>query len=117
MSFDSYEKGGVLVVRIKNERLDAGTAPDFKKYLSGCVDQGYCKIVLNLDGVDFIDSSGLGAIVTVLKKVSGKGDLCICSPTEPVENMFKLTRMERVFKIFDSEQSAVESLRAAEENN
>ncbi len=112
MAIDCYEKDGVLVVKIDEERLDASNGPEFKKSVLEHVSRGKNKIVLNLGKVDFIDSSGLGAIVTILKRVSEEGDLCICSPTEPVKNMFKLTRMERVFRIFGSEAEAVEALKA-----
>ncbi len=113
MAFKSYEKEGTLVVKIEEERLDASTAADFKKNVLEQVAEGKNKIVLNLKQVDFIDSSGLGAIVTILKRVSEDGDLCICSPTEPVKNMFKLTRMERVFRIFETEDEAVEAMKSA----
>ena len=110
MSYSSYEKNGVLVVKIEEERLDASTAPDFKKYVLEYISEGKARILLDLGKVDFIDSSGLGAIVTILKRVSENGDLCICNPTEPVENMFKLTRMERVFRVFESENEAIEAM-------
>ncbi len=110
MSYSSYEKNGVLVVKIEEERLDASTAPDFKKYVLEYISEGKGRILLDLGKVDFIDSSGLGAIVTILKRVSENGDLCICNPTEPVKNMFKLTRMERVFRVFESENEAIEAM-------
>ncbi len=110
MSYSSYEKNGVLVVKIEEERLDASTAPDFKKYVLEYISEGKARILLDLGKVDFIDSSGLGAIVTILKRVSENGDLCICNPTEPVKNMFKLTRMERVFRVFESENEAIEAM-------
>ena len=110
MAFESYEKNGILIVKIREERLDANTAVAFKEYLTGFITEGKTRIILNLAEVDFIDSSGLGSIVTILKRLSGKGDLCICSPTAPVENMFKLTRMERVFKIFDAEETAFKTM-------
>lgn len=115
MGIESYEKNGIFVVKICEERLDASTAPDFKNYVLDFVSKGKTRILLDLGKVDFIDSSGLGAIVTVLKRISGSGDLCICNPTEPVKNMFKLTRMERVFRIFNSEEEAVEEMCSAYE--
>ena len=48
MSFTSYEKNGVLVVKIDEERLDASTAPDFKKYVLDFVSEGKRKILLNM---------------------------------------------------------------------
>ena len=57
-----------------------------------------------------MDSSGLGAVVSSLKMLGGKGDLVICGLKDMVMRMFKLTRMDRVFHIFDSEKEAIKAL-------
>lgn len=110
MGLESYERCGIFVVKICDEKLDASTAPDFKSHVLNFVANGKTRILLDLGKVDFIDSSGLGAIVTILKRVSDGGDLCICNPKEPIKNMFKLTRMERVFRIFSSEEEAINAM-------
>jgi anti-sigma B factor antagonist len=66
--------------------------------------------VLDLSKVEFIDSSGLGAIVSSLKRMGGRGELVVCGLREPTMTLFRLTRMDRVFQVFDSEQQAVSAL-------
>jgi len=100
----------VLIVRPLEQRIDAATATEFKQKMSDWIDAGNRKIVLNLAEVDFIDSSGLGAIVSSLKKIGGDGDLVICAVRETVMSLFRLTRMNRVFDILPSEDEAVRSL-------
>jgi anti-sigma B factor antagonist len=60
--------------------------------------------------VRFIDSSGLGAIVSMLKLIGREGDLVLCGVTDPVMSLFKLTRMDRVFQMFPSEHDALAAL-------
>lgn len=73
--------------------------------LRDCVDEGLeqgAKIILiDLKEVTFMDSSGLGALVTSLKTVRAVGGkLCVCSVNEQVKILFDLTSMDRVFEIF-----------------
>ena len=74
------------------------------------INQGNRRIVLDLSEVDFIDSSGLGAIVSSLKTLGNDGDLVICGIRETVMGLFKITRMNRVFQIFATESEAIEAL-------
>ncbi len=67
-------------------------------------------IVLDISNVNFIDSSGLGAIVSSLKQLGGKGDLAICGINESILSLFRLTRMDRVLKIFSEKEEAVSQL-------
>lgn len=66
--------------------------------------------MLDLSEVDFIDSSGLGAIVSSLKAVGKQGNLIICGIGETVLSLFRLTRMDRVFQIVSSPEEAVRAL-------
>ena len=69
-------------------------------------------MVLDLSHVDFIDSSCLGALVSILKSVSGQGELVLCSVNGTIQNLFKLTRMDRVFSIKETRQDALNLLTA-----
>jgi anti-sigma B factor antagonist len=60
--------------------------------------------------VDFIDSSGLGAIVSALKTIGRNGDLVLCGIKETVMSLFRLTRMDRVFRIFTDQGEATAAL-------
>lgn len=115
MQIEDQKKENVLVVRVLEKRLDAHVATDFKDKMNRYISNGNRLIVLNFSEVDFIDSSGLGAIVSSLKMMGGEGDLVICGLKDLVLRMFKLTRMDRVFNIFDNEKEAVDALSKEED--
>ena len=115
MQIEDQKKENVLVVRVLEKRLDAHVATDFKDKMNRYISNGNRLIVLNFSEVDFVDSSGLGAIVSSLKMLGGEGDFVICELKDLVLRMFKLTRMDRVFNIFDSEKEAVDALSKEED--
>ncbi|WP_373500257.1 STAS domain-containing protein [Desulfococcus sp.] len=100
----------ILIVRPLEKRIDASAATEFKQKMSEWIDSGNRRIVLNLSEVDFIDSSGLGAIISGFKKIGNDGRLVICAVRESVMSLFRLTRMNRVFDIFPSEDDALRAL-------
>ena len=65
-----------------------------------------------LSGVDFVDSSGLGAIVSCLKRLGPRGNLAIAGAKGAVSRLFTLTRMDKVFTLHDSVDAAVAQLSA-----
>ena len=107
MLIEEKTAGGSLVVKLQESRLDAHIAVNFKTRLSEYVDSGHKRIVLDLSAVEFIDSSGLGAIVSSLKRVGTDGELVICSLRDAPLSLFKLTRMDRVFNIYPTVEEAM----------
>ncbi|MBE9580974.1 MAG: STAS domain-containing protein [Proteobacteria bacterium] len=110
MQVEDRKEGDVLVVKVLNKRLDAQAANDFKEKMTEYINNGSPLIVLNMSDVDFVDSSGLGAMVSVLKLSGGDGQLAVCGTTERVARMFKLTRMNKVFSMFEEESEAIDAL-------
>ena len=87
------QQGEYLVVTVNAARIDASAALEFKDSMNA-IDESNSKILLNLEQVEFFYSSGLGAVVSVMKHL-GKGrklDLCALNPT--VEKVFRLTRID-----------------------
>ena len=81
--------------------LDSTKASQFREEISNLVTDGADIVLIDLKDVTFIDSSGLGALVSALKTVrSTGGKLCICSINEQVRMLFELTSMDRVFEVF-----------------
>jgi anti-sigma B factor antagonist len=110
MQINEKRIGEILVVRPLEKRIDASVSTGFKGIMIDWINNGNKQIVLDLSEVEFIDSSGLGAIVSSLKTIGNEGDLVICRIRETVMNLFRLTRMNRVFQIFSSEDEAVKAL-------
>lgn len=109
MLFDTIQSNEALIVKILAPRLDAKIAVDFKNQMTELIQAGHYDIIFDFKNVDFIDSSGLGSIVTCLKTVGRRGDIVVCSLGEPVEQMFQLTRMNKVFRIYSDIDKAKEN--------
>ncbi len=110
MELEEKKIGKVLVVIPRLSRIDASVSVEFKGRMVDSINQGNKLIVLDLSDVDFIDSSGLGVMVSSLKTIDGEGDLVICCIRETVMRLFNLTRMNRVFTIFATQSEAVQAL-------
>jgi len=100
MSFETKIEDGIAILRVTVGRLDAIAAPDFKKEVSNIVESGTARIIVDLQDVQFMDSSGLGAIVASFKLTGHKGDFVLCNMNEAVSEIFSLTHMDTLFDIY-----------------
>lgn len=107
MNFETETHGEKTVVKLIEDRLDAALAVRFKDSLKDLVDEGGDHMVLDLSQVAFMDSSGLGALVGHMKYMGTERKFEICGLSPTVEKVFKLTRMDSVFKIYDSVDDAI----------
>jgi anti-sigma B factor antagonist len=86
--------------------LDGTQAHQFRTEVSDAVAAGHKVILVDLQDVTFMDSSGLAALVLALKTVrSDGGKLCVCSVNDQVRMLFELTSMTRVFEMFESREA------------
>jgi anti-sigma B factor antagonist len=84
-------------------RLNMATAPEFRSYLNAVIDDGSSHVVVDLAETSFIDSSGLGALIGVLKRARSEGgDLRIATPSEQVRMVLGLTNLDRVLRPHES---------------
>ena len=111
MSYSVSEINGVTIISISLKRATADIAKDFKALLFNLVDEkNVQKVIIDMTEVEFADSSFLGAIVSGLKKITAiKGDIKILGLQPPVRAMFELTRLYKVFEIFDNKDDAISS--------
>jgi len=110
MKIEDRKDGEILIVKPVEKRLDASVAVEFKGKMAEFIKDGNELIVLDLSDVKFMDSSGLGAIVSSLKTLGRKGDLVISGTKEAVSSLFTITRMDRVFRMFANAEEAVSAL-------
>lgn len=91
-------------------RLDASSGKDIKEKVSALAKEKRVNLVIDIGAVDFIDSSGLGSLVASLRSVNKLGgDIKIASLQNPVRAIFELTRLHRIFEIFDDSTAAAKS--------
>ena len=98
---------GVLVVVLAGAQLDASTAAEFKCDIAPVV-EAHAQVIFDLSRLAFIDSSGLGALLSCLRQLQARGgDLKLCGMAQPVRALFELVRMHRIFHLFDTQEAAI----------
>lgn len=100
------------MIRVTEARLNAANAIHFRRESIALVDSGATRLVIDLGQVSFVDSSGLAALVAVLKRVGITGSLAISGLQPVVRRMFELTRMDRVFHLYPDAASARSAIAA-----
>ena len=107
--FTESQEGNVVVVEIP-KYLSADISEDFKDFLYDLVDREKIGIVIDLSQAEYVDSSGLGAIVSRLAYCrSLKGDIRLASPSEFMTSLLKITHLDQVLKVFPDVKDAVSS--------
>ncbi len=102
--------GGVTVTVAAVDELDASNVAEFKSAMAPILEVR-SQLILDLSRMRFVDSSGLGAILSCLRQLRAKGgDLKLCGMTKQVRAVFELVRMHRIFDIYATQQEAVQSL-------
>ena len=91
-------------------RLDASIAATFKATVTEEIGRDRKALIVDFSKVDFIDSSGLGMLVSLCKLMNGKGEMALCSLYPGIMIMFTLTRMDRIFRIYPDKNSALAQL-------
>jgi len=99
--------GGWAVVRASGD-LDLTTAPRLREQVVGVVTDGQPRVVLDLEGVDFVDSTGLGVIVGLLKRTRAQGgDLRLVSTRRSLLKVLELTSLDRALPLARSVEQAI----------
>lgn len=106
MQFNVTDSGTHLLVTVNEARIDAAIATPFKDKLRDIVVKGRKPLHLDMHAVDFMDSSGLGAIIAVRKSMPAGCAIALLGLTPNVERVFRLTRMDAVFDIVPSPPAA-----------
>ncbi|WP_432570080.1 STAS domain-containing protein [Kineococcus sp. SYSU DK005] len=104
---DIHEHDGCSLVAISGE-VDAESAPALRARLNAVVAQGHHHLVIDLRKVDFLDSTGLGALVGVLQRVRfHDGSLHLVCTQEKILRIFRITGLTKVFPLHDSPEQAL----------
>ncbi|MDV7213399.1 STAS domain-containing protein [Azotobacter beijerinckii] len=86
---------GIHILTLVDNRLDAANTPQFRETMTDQIKNGASRIILDMSAIQFLDSSGLGGLVSVLKRMSPIGDLVLVGLHPNVLKTFQLTKMDR----------------------
>jgi anti-sigma B factor antagonist len=114
MEMQTRESDGVTILDLSGRIVQGGGDLDLKEGLQALVRQGQKNIVLNLAEVSYIDSAGLGALVSAHISLGRDGGrLKLANVTKKLHDLLAITKLYLVFETFDSEEAAVQSYREA----
>jgi len=107
LRLDGYGRDGWYVLEVEGE-IDLATAPRLRERLLSAVNDGELNLVVDLRGVGFIDSTGLGVLIGALKRVRlHEGDLRLVCPERGIRKVFDITGLDHVFALTASVDDAV----------
>lgn len=107
MQLTTENVNGIAVVTVSGDHLDASNVNDFKREMKIAIGTSI-KVVLDIAALKFVDSSGLGAILSCLRQLNASnGDLKLCNMSKQVRILFELVRMHRILEVFNTRQDAL----------
>jgi len=104
------DKSEILRITVNFERLDAAAAPEFKRQLEEGMHVGHPRVLLDLGQVEFIDSTGLGVLVSLLKQMGPGGRIAVIGVRPAVARLFQITRLDSIFTLCGDEAEASRAL-------
>lgn len=109
MNFETKKDGDVLIFTLKEKKLDSAISPELKaEFLLLCKKEKCSVLVLDLKSVQFCDSSGLSALLIAHRTMNSKmGEVRIANLNKSVENLMKISQLDRIFKIYKSTKAAI----------
>jgi len=112
MKINKRQQAGVAVVAIEGVIKVGESAQLFSETLREIIDGGAGSVLIDMTGIDYVDSTGLGELVGYLQRFERSGRrLALLRPQSRILNLLRLTKLDEVFQIFNDEEEAIEGLK------
>lgn len=110
MKIKEHINNHVAILNVSGNMMGGPETTALHEYVKGLVKDGINKVVVNLNGVKWMNSSGLGVLMACHSSLQAAGgDLRLSNVTEKVQSLFIITKLIRIFKTFETEERAVSS--------
>ena len=110
MNFLVTEKEGIVILSLKGKIMGGPEATEINDKINQLLDEKKLKIVIDLENVEWMNSSGLGILISTITLLrNNNGALRLINVSEKIKNLLKITKLDTVFKIFDTYELAVDS--------
>ncbi len=107
MNIAEEKKGDITICSLSGE-INITTSPQLRKTFESFVSSNVTKIVIDFSQVSYIDSSGLATFIELLQRLKKiGGNFCICSMSQKVKNIFEVTKLHKLFTLFDTREEAI----------
>lgn len=110
-SFDKVKENGTVIYQVYGKLIDTDDIETFTNDAKKEIKDGNVKIIICLEKLNFLNSSGLNGLINILTKSrNNEGDTIICSLSENIQKLFLITKLNTVFTIADSKKEAIEKI-------
>ena len=110
MKLEDYEKEGVLILEPKGKIMGGPDATLLHEKLHDCIESGTMKVVIDLSKVDWMNSTGLGILISGLTTLRNNGgELKLANVTDKIQSLLTITKLVTVFEAYDSIDEALKS--------
>lgn len=100
-----FEKG--VILSVKETRIDMSISRKFREQVTKFLEQKPAIVVFDMQDTEYLDSSALGALVTILRDVKNYGgEIRLANLNQTLKTLFKLSKLESMFKIFETVEDA-----------
>jgi anti-sigma B factor antagonist len=107
MDMQKQQVGDICILGWGNSHLDSSNTNDFKAQAGSCLGTSK-KVVLDLTGITFIDSTGLGALLSILRTMRERnGEFRVCCPAKAIQLLFELVRLDKILDIHPTREEAI----------
>jgi anti-sigma B factor antagonist len=107
MKIKSEEQNGIKIFKLYGD-IDISTSPDVKKSFDKALSRDNNKVIINLENVGYVDSSGLATLVEIYKSLRvHTGKLKLTNLSDKVKGLFEITKLDKLFDIVPSEEEAI----------
>jgi len=104
-------RGDIVIVKLKGDMMGEPDTAAFREKIRELLEKGTKKIILDLSGVKWMNSLGLGALISTFTSVkSHDGEMVITNVTKKVESLFMITQLIKIFKHYDTVDEAIAAL-------
>lgn len=106
-NYQSSTKENIKIIQLSGELIDRNQAADLITEIESNIEKGGNRFLLNLEGLKYVNSSGLNILINILTKARKTGgDLAICNVSQKVAQLMKITKLDSIFNVSPDEKSA-----------
>lgn len=111
MKYTGKIEKNILFVKFESDLLGATDNLELMDYINDAINQGVIKAVIDMSGVKYMNSSGIGVLITIYTKFKNRsGEAVICSVAESILKLLIMTKLDSVIKIYSNEDEAKSKL-------
>lgn len=111
MNYKEELIGNVLLVAVDGDLIGGSTTNNLLETIQEYIEKGVIRCVVDISNVRFINSSGIGLLITILTKVRNKeGELILINPSDHVKKLLIITKLNAIFSILNSREEAIKKL-------